>query len=209
LSRQKELSGVGKKGCILGSDGDWNYFYSGIKGLNMSGLSWVNSYLYDSFTIAFFIEKNPGTPLTKCVFFKGLRAGWANMNMVQKGHIKDGLHRYEKDLRAIIESESLPPAEEIRKAVSAIDRLSETDLKIAAGKYFKSLAARFGDVEVASGATLSEFIEDGEYLSRLRKEEMRAILVLEYMKFILGKDRIIDIEKLIAVKQTGSREVTR
>ncbi len=63
ISKQKDRSDVGKKGIVLGSDDNWDYFYSGEKGLSMPGLGWVSSYMYNSIGISFLYEvvtqKNP------------------------------------------------------------------------------------------------------------------------------------------------------
>lgn len=199
LSRQKEKSSSGKKGCVLGPDRDWNYFYSGLNGLNINGLGWINSYMYDSFNIAFYIEKNPHVPLMKCAMFKGLRAGWSNINMVKRKHIANGIVRYERDLTAILESGSLPSVEEMIQFFSAVERLSMGDLRNITKKYLRLLNDRQGNIDVVSGRKISDFIKDDSYLSHLKKEEMQTIPVLEYMKAILGRDPIIDVEKIISV----------
>ena len=48
VSVQAEPSEVGHKGCVVGRDADWNYLYSGEKGLNKTGLGWVDSYMYSA-----------------------------------------------------------------------------------------------------------------------------------------------------------------
>jgi hypothetical protein len=46
ISRQTDVSSVGKKGYILGSDDDWDYYYTGEKGLTLPALGWVPSYIF-------------------------------------------------------------------------------------------------------------------------------------------------------------------
>ena len=82
LSRQKGQSEVGKKGVVVGDDEDWNYLYSGEKGINKTGLGWVDSYMYGSSSIILFYEPDPDNPMVKCAVFKWLRAGWKKINMV-------------------------------------------------------------------------------------------------------------------------------
>ena len=38
VSAQTDVSSVGKKGYVLGADEDWDYFYSGKKGLTIPAL---------------------------------------------------------------------------------------------------------------------------------------------------------------------------
>ncbi|MEJ2475850.1 MAG: hypothetical protein P8Y74_18515, partial [Desulfobacterales bacterium] len=45
LSRQKDVSDVGKKGVIIGADDNWDYLYTGQAGVNYAGLGWVKSYI--------------------------------------------------------------------------------------------------------------------------------------------------------------------
>ncbi len=200
LSKQRKTSGVGKKGLVLGSDDDWNYFYSGQKGVNKAGLGWVSSYMYDSFSIAVYVAQGNGSPELKCSVFKGLRAGWAKMNFVKKTHILNGLKRYEKDLRAVVESGSLPDADKLSVSLSAINRLSSEELEGMITRYLSVMVRRYGDVEVLSGTRFSDFIQNDDYIEQMNDEEMRAVLVLEYMKSLLGKEQIINIGGLIPNK---------
>jgi hypothetical protein len=41
ISKQKDKSDVGRKGIVLGSDDNWDYLYSGRKGLSMRGLDFA------------------------------------------------------------------------------------------------------------------------------------------------------------------------
>ena len=50
VSAQIDVSSVGKKGYVLGADDDWDYFYSGKKGLTIPALGWVSSYIYAGYT---------------------------------------------------------------------------------------------------------------------------------------------------------------
>ena len=82
ISKQKGLSDVGKKGYVLGSDDNWDYFYSGKPGLTMTGLGWVRSHMYDSYGINIYYEIDPHAPLVRCAAFKWVRAGWSRINAI-------------------------------------------------------------------------------------------------------------------------------
>ena len=77
VTRQKKPSTVGRKGAIIGKDTDWNYFYSGEKGLSKTGFGWVSSYMYDAFSVAVFFEPVANQPRTRVVNFKWLNAAGA------------------------------------------------------------------------------------------------------------------------------------
>ncbi len=70
IAKQKDRSDVGRKGLILGKDKDWHYFYSGQIGLTKRGLGWVDSYMYDSFSVSFYYELDEETPRVRCGMFK-------------------------------------------------------------------------------------------------------------------------------------------
>ena len=192
LSKQIDTSNVGKKGLVLGPDEDWNYLYSGQEGLNISGLGWVKSYLYDSFCITVLYETDGDMPLVKCGVFKWLRAGWAGLNMVKKKHIYKGLLRYAKDFKAIIEYPFLPQPEEIVRIVSDFKYLSHHELRDRIKNYLGMLTKRYGDDEMLPGKDFAELLENGKYIDQMTTEEMRATLVLEYMKYVMGKEQTID-----------------
>ena len=44
-------SNIGRKGCVVGDDANWNYLYSDETGLTKTGLGWVDSYMYDAHSI--------------------------------------------------------------------------------------------------------------------------------------------------------------
>jgi hypothetical protein len=54
-------------------------------------------------------EIDPVTTKVRCAVFKWLRAGWSGINMVRSKHIYNGLKRFAKPLKEILEYPSLPP----------------------------------------------------------------------------------------------------
>ena len=185
LSRQPNVSNVGKRGFVLGSDDDWNYLYSGKKGLAKSGLEWVKSYMYDSSTVAILYETSPGQ--ARWAIFKWVKAGWLRANVVKKRHIYQGIKRYVKTFRKIIESPLLPDAPELAAAFSKIKNLSDESLKTRILAYLRNLEKKYGK-DKESAKKLSKGMPDKEiYFSKMTKAEMHSILFLEYLKRIFNK----------------------
>ena len=100
ISKQTDVSDVGKRGVVLGADTDWTYLYSDKKGLDKPGLGWVSSYMYDSFSIIVYYETRGEVTRVKCGAFKWLDAGWQRINMVKKHHIYKGLERFGQAYKA-------------------------------------------------------------------------------------------------------------
>jgi len=129
ISKQKGRSDVGKKGYVLGSDDNWDYFYSGKPGLTVPGLGWVRSYMYDSSGINIYYEIDPYAPLLRCGTFKWLRAGWSKINAVKNHHIHNGMKRFAKSFKEILEYPKLPSMNVFSDAYAKIKAMSENELK--------------------------------------------------------------------------------
>ena len=139
MSHQRDKSDVGKKGLVLGSDDNWDYIYTGEKGCTRSGLGWVESYMYDSASIAVYYEEGGPSPKVHCGLFKWLRAGWAGINMVKPHHIRDGVKRFAKPLKNIVESPLLANTDQLAKTLQKINAMSEEELRQKVQRYYLHL----------------------------------------------------------------------
>ncbi len=198
ISKQKNVSDVGKKGVVLGKDDNWDYFYSGQNGLNKPGLGWVNSYMYDSYTISIFLEQDGSGPLVHCGIFKWLRAGWADMNMVQNHHIYRGLQRYTDTVKGILEYPSLPEPDKMAEIFSMIKTFSADELRDKVKNYITLLSQKYKEDASSGGKLIAETIKDSAYLSQLSQYQMQSVLAVEYIKFLLGKNTIQDVAYFIS-----------
>ena len=183
ISRQTGVSTVGKKGYVLGTDDDWDYFYSGEKGLTVPALGWVSSYLYASSAINIYYEIDPGSPKVRCAMFKWLRAGWFGINMVQRKHIYDGLKRFAKTFTEIMENPLLPPVNILAADFAQIKSFSDETLKSKMDIYADVLKNRYNGAKKRA----SKLLADKNHWSGMSREEMQAALVIEYMKAAVGK----------------------
>lgn len=136
ISKQARVSDIGKKGVILGPDDDWTYLYSGQNGIARPGLGWVDSYMYDSYSVAVYAQLEKGRPGVRCGTFKWVNAGWSRINMVKKEHIYRGLERYAKAFKEVLEAPVLPGVDTIAKTYSRVRSYSLTQLK---SKYYSYL----------------------------------------------------------------------
>jgi len=196
LSRQIGNSLVGKKGLVLGSDTDWNYLYSGEKGINKFGLGWVDSYMYDSSSVIVYYEPDPGKPHVRCAVFKWLRAGWKNINMVQNHHIYKGMRRWAADYKSIMEHPDFPGAEAMEHAWLQIEKLDLEELRNANRLYYQSLKSRYDGDKSVSSKWAAKVLKDDSRVNDSDMHEMRSVLVVEYLKSVLGKQHEIDVVSL-------------
>jgi hypothetical protein len=187
VSSQTDLSEVGKKGCVVGDDKDWNYLYSDEKGLNTIGLGWVESYMYYAHSVIIYVA-DASSKVIHVGSFKWLNAGWAKMNMVNSNHILNGIKRFSSDFKAVLEAPGLPGAPVLEDKYRKLLQKSEQDLRQMVSPYLKALKSS-GASELQSNPFKS-LLYSGEYLQQMSHEEMVKVLLLEYVKGCIGKEPI-------------------
>jgi hypothetical protein len=195
LSKQTGISDVGKKGVVLGSDDQWTYLYSDKKGLNKTGMGWVRSYMYDSFSAVVYYE-SPGEPTqVTCGAFKWINAGWKKINMVKEHHIHKGLQRYEQAFTSVVENPSLPDVSVMARTVRGISLMALGDLQQLNLSYLKSIRERYAGDKKLSSRWIADSLSDGQ-VEKMDRHELSAVVMLEYIKSLLGKPHDIDIASL-------------
>ncbi|MBU1170577.1 MAG: hypothetical protein KKD44_13525 [Proteobacteria bacterium] len=188
ILKQKDVSDVGKKGFILGDDKDLDYFYSGEKGLNMIGLSWVKSYLYDSFSVSVYLEDSSGEKNMKCGIFKWLKAGWAGKNMIRKGHIHKGLLRFSDVFKTVMESRDFPSPVQLADICRAYRSLPSAELKKKMEDHILSLQGKCTCISGCPKVLKSGGGDLEHYIDTMSPMEMSSALIVDYVKHILAKD---------------------
>ena len=208
LGRQRNISDVGRKGYVLGQDNDWDYLYSGEKGISLLGLGWVETYMYDAFSALVFVQENDAIPRVRCGVFKWLRAGWNDMNFVKPEHIRGGLERYAETFEEIMGAPELPTPSQIASAVETIKALSRERIQNRARRELNELEVRYGNNDKFPDQWFEEAIVKGSYLNTLSRPQLEALLFLEYMKAALGRQPDPD-RKLAQAGRRGERAVPR
>lgn len=186
LAKQKDRSTVGKKGLILGPDGDWNYAYTGEKGLDLFGLGWVSSYMYDSYSIIIYDEMKTVTPRVKFAVFKWVRAGWKGINVVRRNHILSGMKRHISAFKPIVEHPRVRSLKELESAVEGIRSMSTEVLRRQSADCLEALQRRLDREHKSDGKRLARLLAETPYLDRLTRREMVSLLSVEYLKVLLN-----------------------
>ena len=186
VSRQVEASNVGRKGAVVGPDEQWNYLYSREKGLTIRGLGWVDSRIYEYSSILAYVWEE-GRQSVRMGILQWLRAGWAGINVVKSKHIQNGLKRFQRDTRDILESPHLPEPRDLARAFERLGSLSRDELR---GMYRPVVTGLLELVEQAPGdypKVLVQELRGGGYLEGMTREELVNALMVEVMKAALGK----------------------
>ena len=187
ISKQTGTSDVGKKGYVLGSDDNWDYFYSGKPGLTVPGLGWVKSRMYDSYGINLYIEMDPAAPMLRCGIFKWIQAGWSKINVVKRHHIHNGIKRFAKSFKVIMEHPSLPSTDALSDTFSKINALSEDELKNSIKTYLTILENDYGRDYRPPRRWSPQIFRDKKPWLQMSTEAMQSVLMKEFMKHAIGK----------------------
>jgi hypothetical protein len=191
-SVQADKSDVGRKGLVLGSDTEWNYLYTGEKGVMMPGLGWADSYMYSSASIMIYYEVTDPAPAVKCCVFKWLRAGWAGMNLAKPHHIRKGVVRFVKSFKEVLEAPALEEISKVSAVLEKIDNLSTEELRAQSRVYFEDLRRRFEDESSRNRKWFKKLFSDEDYLKSMTRDELTAMISIEYLKYLLGKKSRFD-----------------
>ncbi len=183
ISKQTSESGVGEKGFILGSDNDWNYYYSGKPGSAKPGLGWVKSYIYDYFSIGIYVESASSPVMVRTGVFQWIRAGWSGINFVKPDHVIDGMRRFARNTRQILESPRLPAPNQMSSVYQWLSSIPIADL----AKKYVALQQAQRSLAIQAGKVCKSEAEEPISLSGTSREQMVEELMLEYLKQALGK----------------------
>lgn len=184
---QTKPSEIGRKGCVVGEDSDWNYLYSDETGLNKTGLGWVDSYMYSAHSILIFVTDTASGTI-RVGSFKWLNAGWAKVNMVKQSHIINGIKRFTADFKAVLESSRLPEAKELAAMYRELKSDSVETLRQMVAPYLAAIED--------SGTLSSPFkkmLASGQYLQNMSRQELVKVVLKEFLKQRLGRESLIQV----------------
>lgn len=190
VSKQTGQSSVGRKGVVLGDDSDWNYYYSDEQGLTKSGLGWVNSYIFDSFSVTVLSASQTKPGQSQHVMFKWVRAGWSGMNIVRTGHIRDGCGRFAQSLAKLMESDWLPDIQTIAAMADHVRSLDQAELERALEPFVQALRKLSGDDPVLSRRSFRDAVED-KPLEHYPLEAKQRLVMKEYLKASIGMPALL------------------
>jgi hypothetical protein len=191
VSEQDGKSDVGRKGAIL-DDKRWDYFYSGLEGLNKGMIGWMDTFTYASGSVQIFVEQDAEAPRSTVFLFKWLKAGWAGMNVVQRSHIYDGTLRYVRSFSKVVESRDLTP-EFLANGLQDVMSMPEARVDELIEEYARNFEARFKNEPKLQDGDYAKVIRDGGYAEVLDENARRSVLALEKLKSLLGMETLVSM----------------
>jgi len=183
---QDDASDIGKKGCVIGEDGNWEYLFSEEPGLTKGGLGWADTFMYRASSVSIYVSDNASGTI-RAGSFKWLNAGWAKINMVKSHHILNGIKRFASDFKSILESQNLPEIEAISDRYQELLSKSAEELRLLVAPYLDTLKRSDKLEQCANG--FPGLVTSGEYLEQMGNRELIRIILLKYLKDTLDGDR--------------------
>lgn len=190
IYRQKEPSAVGRRGWVLGQDDEWSYLYTQDKGLNVKGLGWANTYMYDSFGITVLCQPDLDLAEVTCGTVSWVNAGWASINMVKPKHIYRGQVRVAKAFKTIMESPRLPEPSTLAETFSKSRDLPTLTLREYGRDYLLGLKQRIASSE-SLRKKVGKKIDPQALIAQMTHDELYATLALDYFKKLLGHNPVM------------------
>ncbi len=195
VSKQQDQSGVGRKGVVIGEDKDWNYFYTDEEGLTTGGLGWVNSYMFDSFSVTV-LSADPAAPgRTRHAMFKWLRAGWSGMNMVRPNHVRNGCQRFAQSLIRLMESDNLPDPDALAAMSKRVQAMDEQEVLRTLQPYIKNLQKVGSEDSILSRRAYQRILNQDNPLEHYTLYAKQSLVMKEFLKNAVG------VPALLAVSQ--------
>ena len=204
VTEQDGKSDVGRKGAII-NDTKWDYFYSGLEGLNKGMIGWMDTFMYSSGSVQVFVEHDQAVPRSSVFLFKWLNAGWAGMNVVKRSHIYDGSLRYARSFSTIVESPDLTP-EQVAENLKGVITMSDIEMDVLIRQYAKNFETRFKNEPKLKDSDYAKIIANGGYAKVLDKEGRRSILALEKLKSMLGMETLVTVGDAPVTQESASIE---
>lgn len=190
VSRMSDKSQVGKKAVII-DEQNWNYFYSGIDGLNLRFIGGLDTYLYRSESVTIYYQTDDARPVTTISLFKWLNAGWAGLNVVKPTHIYTGSLRFTQGLKTVMESNRLPDPDTLARQMRYIRSLSPAEMDSKIREYALNFERIARSHKGMGRQDFADIIADGGYANVLDQEERVGVLVLESLKKYMGKPALV------------------
>lgn len=191
IQSQQAPSAVGRKGWVLGEDEEWSYLYTREKGLDVKGLGWADTYIYDSFNVTVYYQPDADVPKVICGSVSWLKAGWAGINMVKSKHIHRGLTRVADAFTAVIKNPRLPEPATLAETFSKKEDLPTPTLRKYTSTYLAELERRLSATDTLWEKVRDSF-DSNNLLDQMTRDEMYATLALDYFKKVLGCNPVMD-----------------
>ena len=104
----------------------------------------------------------------------------------------------------ILEHPLLPEASELAKLFSDFENYPPEDMREKVKSHLTALKDRYNGNKLSSGKNFPKNLNIRKYLNKMTNKEMYALLVVEYMKSILGENQYVDNKLLFSKRQVDS-----
>lgn len=194
LARMIDNSSLSTRGILIGPEDKGLYYYSDVNGINIRGLTWVQSRMYVSKSLVIYIDLPNGT--TAVGMLSWVNAGWNDVNVTQYYHIYTVLRDAIDTLNNIAWNKNIHP-DYTGDAIETIQRLPEKKLEELYKKYCayvekcyneqKPSKGLFGKMKVWEEAPQLVTLYSKKTLADMPESYKKALLVQEYIRSLVGE----------------------
>jgi len=121
--------------------------------------------------------------------------------MVRKKHIYRGLKRFAEPFKEIMEYRRLPSPEVMADDFAHILELTEDALRSKMVLFSDIIEKRYGPGQPRSRKWPPDLLKNKNPWIDITPAEMESILVIEYMKYALGKSRADEVREMLGLKR--------
>lgn len=106
----------------------------------------------------------------------------------------------------IIESPALSDTTKVGNMFNQIEMLSTDELRENSQRYFDHLAQRYKNDKRLNRKWLSRIAKDSNFVNKMSHEEMQAIVSVEFLKYLMGKDQPFDTGSFFPASTLAQRQ---
>jgi len=195
VSKQTDESTVGRKGVVIGDDQDWNYFYTDEQGLTARGLGWVDSYMFDSFSVSVLAADPDDPKRSRHTMFKWVRAGWSGMNMVRPSHVRNGCQRFAQSLIRLMESADTPDLDTLVAMSRRVQAMDEQEIQQTLQPYIENLRDVGSADPTLSRRSFQRLLHRDNPLEHYPLHAKQSLVMKEFLKTSLGMPALLTVNQ--------------
>ncbi len=212
LAQMINNSSLSTRGIEVGNVEDGVYYYSDKHGINIRGITWVESRMYISKSLVIYIDLPDST--TAVGIFSWVNAGWNDVNVTQYFHIYTVLKDAVDTLKNIAWNNNVHP-DRTAAAIEKIHALPKKEIDVFYKKYTDYVKKQYDKMNPSKGFFGKMKVWDNEpqlvglyskkTLDKMPAEYKIALIVQEYIRSLVGDhtwSKKTDFDFLIPVTLT-------
>lgn len=193
LSSMDDISTPSERGAVVGPPEDDLFYYSKQRGINIRGLTWVESRMYVSKSLVVYIDLPDGT--TGVGMFSWVNAGWSDINVTLYFHIYTVLKDAIKTLNNTVWNPALD-TKKLSRVLQTIEQLPSEKVNMLYAAYCAYVEEQYEEAKptglfrrarVWENAPALVTLFDQDELAQMPDNYRRALIAQEYVRSLVHR----------------------